>query len=85
METSVLDANPLLILGASLALVVTAIVVSQRLGLGAERSIISASIRAAVQLIGVGLLLTLLIGTGWERWLAWSSLDSGCYLPIRFR
>jgi putative ABC transport system permease protein len=70
METSVLDANPFVILGASLVLVVIAIVVSRRLGIGAERSIAWAAIRAAVQLIGVGILLTLVIEAEWERWLA---------------
>lgn len=70
METTVLDTNPVVIVGASLVLVAIAILVSHRLGLGVERSIAAAAIRAAIQLMGVGLLLSLIIDTDWERWLA---------------
>ena len=70
METTVLDANPVVILSASLLFVLMAVVASRRLGLGSERSIAVATIRAAIQLIGVGFLLSLILDTGCERWLA---------------
>jgi putative ABC transport system permease protein len=56
-----LDLNPLVVLGASLSLVAVAAGVSIYLKLGFERSIVVASLRAAVQLGAVGLLLALLI------------------------
>lgn len=70
METSVLDLNPIVVLAASLVLVALAIGVSMWLRLGVERSIGIASARAALQLILVGVLLTVVIDSGWEQWLA---------------
>jgi putative ABC transport system permease protein len=70
MESPVLDLNPAVVLAASLVLVGVAVGVSVWLRLGVERSIIVASVRAAIQLIAVGVLLTLVIDSGWEEWLA---------------
>ncbi len=65
-----LDFNPVLVIAASLSLIGIAVVVSMVLRIGAERSIIWASIRATIQLGAVGLLLTLIIDTEWEMALA---------------
>ena len=70
MEFTVLDANPLIILAASLVLVVAAVGISAWLGLGVERSIAWASARAAVQLVAGGVLLSLVVDTEWESILA---------------
>ena len=70
MEFTVLEANPLLVLAASLILVVAAVGISAWLGLGVERSIAWASVRAAVQLVAVGVLLSLVVDTDWEALLA---------------
>lgn len=70
VDTSVLETHPALVLAASLALVAVAAMVSRWLGLGFEKSILWASIRAAVQLITVGVLLTLIVGSDWEKLLA---------------
>jgi UDP-glucose/iron transport system permease protein len=70
METTVLDLNPLVVLAASLVLVVVAISVSHWLDLGIGSSIVVASVRAAIQLIAVGMLLALVLDSGWERLLA---------------
>ena len=70
METAVLETHPLLVLAASLALVAAASLVSRWLGLGFERSILWASFRAAVQLIAVGILLTVIVDSDWEYFLA---------------
>ncbi len=66
----VLEVNLIFVLGASLTLVAIAVGVSTYLRLGIERSIIWASARAAVQLTAVGVLLSALIGSQWERLLA---------------
>jgi ABC-type iron transport system FetAB permease component len=65
-----LDFNPLFVLGASLSLVAVAVGVSLYLKLGFERSIVVASLRAAVQLGAVGLLLAILIDSDWEQVIA---------------
>lgn len=70
MQTTVLESNPLVVLGASLVLVGLAAGLSWWLRLGVERSIVWASLRAAVQLIAVGILLTIIIGTEYEALLA---------------
>jgi putative ABC transport system permease protein len=66
----VLDVNLLVVLGASLVLVAIAVGVSMYLRLGVEKSIIWASVRAAVQLTAVGVLLVLVLDSAWERLLA---------------
>lgn len=66
----VLDVNLIVVLGASLVLVATAVGVSMYLRLGVEKSIIWASVRAAVQLTVVGVLLSLVLDSAWERLLA---------------
>lgn len=70
MDISVLDVHPALVLAASLVLVTSAATVSWWLELGFGRSILWASVRAAIQLIAVGVLLTLVVGSDWERLLA---------------
>lgn len=65
-----LDLNPILVLGASLSLIGIAMVVSVVLKLGFERSIAWASMRAALQLGLVGVLLSLILDTKWESVLA---------------
>lgn len=65
-----LDVNLIVVLGASLVLVAISVGVSLYLRLGVEKSMIWSSARAAVQLTGVGLLLSLLVGSAWERLLA---------------
>ncbi len=64
------DVNPIVALGASLVLVAMAVGVSTFLRLGIGRSIVWASMRAAVQLTAVGVLLALLLDAAWEVWLA---------------
>ncbi len=59
-------------LGASLSLVVVAIAISRRYGLGLELPMIGASIRAIVQLVVVGAALGLVIDEG--RSMVWSWL-----------
>ena len=66
----VLDVNLIVVLGASLVLVASAVGVSMYLRLGVEKSIIWASVRAAVQLTAVGVLLALVLDSAWERLLA---------------
>jgi len=68
--TCVLEVNLIVVIGASLTLVAVAVAVSMYLRLGIEKSIIWASFRAAVQLTAVGLLLSVLLGSQWERILA---------------
>jgi putative ABC transport system permease protein len=68
--SKVLDVNVIVVFAASLVLVGIAVGISMYLRLGIERSIIWASIRAAVQLTAVGFLLTLVLGSQWERVLA---------------
>ena len=68
--SSVVEVNLLFVVAASLTLVAIAVAVSMYLRLGIEKSIIWASVRAAVQLTAVGLLLTALLGTRWEHLLA---------------
>ena len=70
MDTTVLDTHPALVLAASLALVLAASLISRWLNLGFEKSILWASFRAAIQLIAVGILLTLIVGSEWEYLLA---------------
>ena len=65
-----LEVNLIVVIAASLVLVGIAVGVSMYLRLGIEKSIIWASIRAAVQLTAVGLLLTVIIGSQWEYLLA---------------
>ncbi|MDK1016601.1 MAG: ABC transporter permease [Actinomycetota bacterium] len=65
-----LDVNPIVVLGASLVLIAVGVGVSMYLRLGVERSIMWASMRAAVQLIAVGVLLTIVLDSVWELWLA---------------
>lgn len=62
--------NLIVVIAASLVLVGIAVGVSMYLRLGIEKSIIWASIRAAVQLTAVGLLLSLVLGSQWEYLLA---------------
>ncbi|MEZ5174636.1 MAG: ABC transporter permease [Acidimicrobiia bacterium] len=62
--------DSVLVLGASLTLIAVAVVISLVLRLGIERSIVWASIRAAVQLGVVGYLLVFILGTRWEAVLA---------------
>jgi len=68
--SGVVEVNLLFVVGASLTLVAIAVAVSMYLRLGIEKSIIWASVRAAVQLTAVGLLLTSLLGSQWEYLLA---------------
>ncbi len=65
-----LDVDPIVVLGASLVLVAVAVGISLYLRLGVERSIAWASVRAAVQLTIVGVLLTLVLESQWEWLLA---------------
>jgi len=65
-----LEANPLLVLGASLSLIAVAVAVSWYLKLGFGRSILWASARAAIQLGIVGLALVAILETAWEGLLA---------------
>ena len=65
-----LDLNPIVVLAASLVLVAVAVGVSAYLRLGFERSIMWASVRAAVQLTLVGVLLTFVLSSTWDRLLA---------------
>ncbi|RLE14349.1 MAG: hypothetical protein DRJ28_05850 [Actinobacteria bacterium] len=66
----VLDVNLLVVLGASLVLVATAVGISMYLRLGVGKSILWASVRAAAQLTGVGVLLMLVLDSSWEYLLA---------------
>jgi putative ABC transport system permease protein len=66
----VVELNVIVVVGASLVLVGIAVGVSMYLRLGVEKSIIWASVRAAVQLTAVGFLLTLVLESQWERLLA---------------
>jgi putative ABC transport system permease protein len=66
----VVEVNLLFVVVASLTLVAIAVAVSMYLRLGIEKSIIWASVRAAVQLTAVGVLLTALLGSQWEYLLA---------------
>ena len=70
MDTTVLNANPLIVLAASTVLIVIAVAISRWLRLGFARGIVLASVRAAVQLIAVGILLTIVVDSGWEALLA---------------
>jgi putative ABC transport system permease protein len=70
MDSTLADVNPFLVLGASLALVGASMAISWWLGLGVGSSIGWASVRAAIQLIAVGVLLTLVIDSDWEWLLA---------------
>ncbi len=70
MDSTIVDLNPFLVLGASLALVGTSMAISRWLGLGVGSSIGWSSVRAAIQLIAVGVLLTLVIDSDWEWLLA---------------
>lgn len=64
------DLNPIYVLGASLVLVALAIGVSAYLRLGFEKSIVWASVRAAVQLMIVGILLAFVLSSSLDRLLA---------------
>lgn len=66
----VLDVNLLVVLGASLVLVATAVGISMYLRLGVGKSILWASVRAAAQLTAVGVLLMLVLDSSWEYLLA---------------
>ncbi|MDJ0791777.1 MAG: ABC transporter permease [Acidimicrobiia bacterium] len=70
MDTTVLNANPLVVLAASTVLIVIAIAIARWLHLDIERSIVIAAVRASVQLIAVGVLLTVVIDSGLEALLA---------------
>ncbi len=65
-----LDLNPVAVLVVSLILVTFAVGVSVYLRLGFERSIVWASVRAAVQLTLVGILLAFVLSSEWDRVLA---------------
>lgn len=56
---------------ASLTLVLLAVVLAWSLGLRIERDLIVASVRAAVQLLGVGLVFTLIFGSTGAIYWAW--------------
>jgi putative ABC transport system permease protein len=56
---------------ASLSLVGLAIALSWWLGLGVGRELVVASIRAAVQLLAVGLLFAFIFGSAFAQWWAW--------------
>ena len=64
------ELSPIVVLGASLILVGVAVAVSVYLRLGFERSIVWASVRAAVQLTLVGVLLSFVLTSGFDRLLA---------------
>ena len=64
------DLNAPLVIGASLSLVAISMGISFYLKLGFERSILIASVRAAVQLAAVGLLLSLVVDSRWDQALA---------------
>ena len=64
------DLNLIYVLGASLVLVALAVGVSAYLRLGFARSIIWASLRAAVQLLAVGVLLAFVLTSTLDRYLA---------------
>jgi putative ABC transport system permease protein len=66
----VLDMNVIVVFAASLVLVGIAVGVSIYLRLGVAKSIIWASVRAAVQLTAVGFLLAWVLGSKWETLLA---------------
>ena len=66
----VLEVNLIVVVAASLVLVGIAVGVSIYLRLGIEKSIIWASVRAAVQLTAVGFLLAAVLDSKWERILA---------------
>ncbi len=66
----VLDLNVIVVFAASLVLVGIAVGVSVYLRLGVAKSIIWASVRAAIQLTAVGFLLTWVVGSQWEWALA---------------
>lgn len=70
MDSTTFDLNPFIVLTASLILVGAAIITSWWLKLGVEKSIVVAAVRAAVQLIAVGVLLTVVIDSEWEKLLA---------------
>ena len=70
METSVLNASPIIVLAASSVLILVAIGISMWLHLGFERSIVIAALRATVQLLAVGVLLAVVVESGWEAVLA---------------
>ena len=70
MDTSILEANPLAVVAASLTLVGAAAVMAWWLGLGVQRSIMWASVRAAIQLVAVGVVLSFAIDSSWEWILA---------------
>ena len=65
-----LNLNAPLVIGASLSLVAVSMGISVYLKLGFEWSILIASVRAAVQLAVVGVLLSLLVDSQWEQALA---------------
>ena len=70
MDITVLNANPLVVLAASTVLILIAVGIARWLRLGFERSIVIAAVRAAVQLIVVGVLLTVVIDSDLEALLA---------------
>ncbi len=70
VDGTVLDLNPLIVLAGSLVLIGAAIGMSLWLRLRVERSIVEAALRAAIQLIAVGFVLSLIVGTEWEHLLA---------------
>jgi UDP-glucose/iron transport system permease protein len=70
MEPQVLDLNPIVVFVASSLTIVAAVAISWWLGLGVERSILVACVRAAIQLTAVGFVLALVVRSGWEWLLA---------------
>ena len=69
-DTTILQSDPVVVLTASLVLVGIALAMSWWLRLGIERTVVWAAVRAAVQLIAVGILLSLIVDTSWEAILA---------------
>lgn len=63
--------NAWAVLLVSLVLVAIAVGVSRWLGMGVEGRVLWASIRAAVQLMAVGVLLTAIVESKWQNPLAW--------------
>lgn len=64
------DLNPIYVLAASLVLVALAVGVSAYLRLGFGKAIIWASVRAAVQLLAVGVLLAFVLSSTLDKYLA---------------
>jgi putative ABC transport system permease protein len=71
-ETGVADVWDWPVVAASLSLVLGAIILSRWLGLGVELSLVWASVRAAVQLLAVGVLLGLILEASIPDLWAWA-------------